>query len=132
MVNEDASLGFNISDCSTVVGHSLVKRVSVRSSVKTLNSFPHVWTVRTGHPVLEKISPAFCFYLVDCLGSSTTRVYPLLVILMDRLTEAISIANFDSHMWSHPRCRSFAGFGFSDVSSCSRDEGVIEARNSKR
>ena len=34
-------------------------------------------------------------------------------------------------MWSHWRFRSLAGFRFSDVNSCGRDEDVIEARNSK-
>ena len=124
MVNEDVSFRFNISDGSTVVGHSFVRRVSVRSTVKTLNNFLF--------SVFCFLTPAFCFGLVDRLGSFMTSVYPLLVILMDRLTEAISIADFGSHMWSHPRFRSFAGFGFFDASSCSRDEDVIEARNSKR
>ena len=112
MVNEDVSLGSNISDCSTVVGHSFVRGVSIKSTVKTLNNFPHVRR------------PTFCFGLVDCLGSFTTSVYPLLAILMDRLTEAISAADFGLHMWSYPRFRSFAGFRFSDVSSSCRDEDV--------
>ena len=45
MVNEDVSLGFGISDRSTVVRHSFVRRVSVRSTVETLDNFPHVGTV---------------------------------------------------------------------------------------
>ena len=120
MVNEDVSLGSNISDGSTVVGHSFVRGVSIKSTVKTLNNFPHVRTVGIGH----RIFPTFCFGLVDCLGSFTTSVYPLLAILMDRLAEAISAADFGSHMWSYPRFRSFAGFRFSDVSSSCRDEDV--------
>ena len=54
MVYEDVSFGFNISDGSTVVGHFFVRRVSIRSTIKTLSDFPHVWTFRIGHCVLEK------------------------------------------------------------------------------
>ena len=117
VVYEDVSYGSNISDGSTVVGHSSARRVSFRNTVKTLTNFPHVRTVEIGHRVLEKVFPTFCFGLVDCLGSFTTSVIPLLAILMDRLTEAISVADFGSHMWSYPRFRSLAGFRFSDVSS---------------
>ena len=116
MVNEDISFGFNISDGSTLVGHSFIRRVSIRSTVKTMNNFPHVWTVRIGHCILE-IFLTFCLGLVDCLGSFTTSIYPLLAILMDHLSEAISVAVFGSHMWSHPRFRSLAGFRFSDMSA---------------
>ena len=126
MVNEDVSLGFNISDGSTVVGHSFVRRVSIRSTIETLDNFPHVRTIRIGHRVLEKIFPTFCYGLIDLLVSFTTTVYPLLVILMDPLMEAISVVDFGSHMWSHPRFRSLAGFRFSNVNS------VIEVINSKR
>ena len=126
MVNEDVSFRFNISDGSTVVGYSFVRTVSIRSTVETLDDFPHVRTVGIGHCILEKIFPTFCFGLIDRLIGFTTSVYPLLVILMDRLMEAISVADFGSHMWSHPRFRSLAGFRFSNVSS------VIEVINSKR
>ena len=132
MVNEDVSFGFNISDDSTAVRHSFVRRVSFRSTVKTLNNFPHVWTVIIGYRVLEKIFLTFFLRLVDRLGSFTTSIYPLLVVLMDRLTKAISIADFCSNMWSNPRFRSFAWFRFSKVSSCGRDGDVTEASNSKR
>ena len=121
-----------ISDGSTVVGQSFVRRVSIRSAVKTLNNFPHVWTVGIGHRVLEKIFPTFCLGLDDRLGSFTTSVYPLLTILMDCLMEAISIADFGLYMWSHRRFRSLAGFRFSNVNSCGRDEDVTETRNLKR
>ena len=132
MVNEDISFGFNISDGSTLVGHSFIRRVSIRSAVKTLNNFPHVWTVRIGHCILEKIFLTFCLGLVDHFGSFTTSIYPLLAILMDDLAEAISVAVFGSHMWSHPRSRSLAEFRFSEMSSCCRDEDVTEAKNLKR
>ena len=132
MVNEDVSFRFNISDGSTVVGHSFIRRVSVRSTLETLDNFPHVRTVRIGHCILEKIFPTFCFGLVDCVVSLTTSVYSLLTILMDRLMEAISVADFGSHMWSHPRFRYLAGFRFSNVSSSCRHQDLIEARNSKR
>ena len=132
MVNEDVSFRFDTSDGSTVVGYSFVGRVSIRNTVKTLNNFSHVWTAGVGHCVLGKIFPTFCLGLVDCLGSFTTSVYPLLAILMDRLTEAICFSDFGSHMWNHPRFRSLHGFSFSDVSSCCRDEDVTEARNLKR
>ena len=132
MVNEDVSFRFNISDGSTVVGHSFVRRVSIRSTIETLDNFPHVRTIGIGHRVLEKIFPTFCFGLVDLLVSFTTSVYSLLVILMDHLMEAISVADFGSHMWSHPRFRSLAGFRFSNMSSSCRDLDAIEARNSKR
>ena len=118
------------------MGHSFVRRVSIRSTVKALNNFPHVrTTVGIGHRILEKVFPTFptfCLGLVDCLVSFTTSVYPLLAILMDCLTEAISVADFGLHMKSHPRFRSLAGFRFSGVSSSYRDEDVIEARNLKR
>ena len=132
MVNEDVSFGLNIIDDSTAVRHSFVRRVSIRSTVKTLSNCPHVWTVTIGHRVSEKIFPTFFLGLDDRLGTFTTSVYPLLVVLMDRLTKAISIADFCSNMWSNPRFRSFAWFRFSNVSSCGRDEDVTEARNSKR
>ena len=114
------------------MGHGFVRRVSIRSTVKTLSNFPHVWTVGIRHRVLEKIFPAFWLGLINCLGSFTTSAYPLLAILMDRLAEAILSADFGSHVWSHPRFRSLAEFWFSDVSSCDRDENFIEARSSKR
>ena len=44
VVNEDVSFRFNISDGWTVVGHSFVRRVSIRSTVETLDNFPHVRT----------------------------------------------------------------------------------------
>ena len=50
-----------------------------------------------------------------------TSVYPLLAILMDRLMEVIMVADLGSHMWSHPRFRSFTGFRFSNVSSSCGD-----------
>ena len=62
---------------------------------------------------MEEIFPALCFDLIDRLVSFTTSVYPLLAILMDRLTEAIAVADLGSHMWSHPRFRYFTGFRFS-------------------
>ena len=98
MLNEYVSFRFDISDGSTVVGHGLVRRVSIRSTVKTLNNFPHVWTVGTRHHVFKKIFPAFLLGLINCLGSFTTSVYPLLAILMDRSAEAISSANIGSHV----------------------------------
>ena len=113
------------------MGYSFVRRVSIRSTVKTLNNFPHVRTVGIRHRVLEKIFPTFCFGPVDRLVSLTTSVYSLLAILMDCLTEAISVADFGLHMWSHSRFRSLTGFRFSKVTSSCRDD-VIEARNSKR
>ena len=97
-----------------------------------MNNFPHISIVEIGHRVLEKIFLTFCLGLVDCLGSFTTSVYPFLVILIDRLKEMISSANFGLLMWSHPRFRSLAAFRFYYVSRCGRDEDVIEARNSKR
>ena len=132
VVNEDVSFRFNISDGSNVVGHSFVRRVSIRSTVETLNNFPHVRTVGIGHRILEKIFPTFSFCLVDRLVSFTTSVCPLLATMMDRLMEAISVADFGSHMWTHSRFRSLTGFRFSNVSSSCRDEDVIEARNLKR
>ena len=132
MVNEDVSFRFNISYGSTVVGHSFVRRVSIRSTVETLNNFPHVRTVGIGHCVLEKIFPIFCFGLVDRLVSFMTSIYPLLAILMDHLTEAILVADFGSHMWSHPRFGSLTGFRFPKLSSSCRDEDAIEVRNSER
>ena len=132
MIYEGVSFGFNISDGSTIVGHSFVKGVSIMSTIKTLNNFPHVWTIRIGHCILEKIFATFCLGLVDSLGSFTTCINPLLVILMDRSSEPILGADFGSHVWSHPRFRFLAGFRFSNVSSCGRDEDVIEACNSKR
>ena len=103
MVNEDVSFGLSISDGSTVVGHGFVRRIGIRSTVKTLNKFPHVWTVGIEHHVLEKIFPTLCLGLVDRLVSYATSVYPILAILMNRLTEAILNADFGSDMWSHPR-----------------------------
>ena len=132
VVNEDVSFRFNISDDSTVVGHSIIRRVSIRSTVETLNNFPHVRAAGIGHNVLEKIFPTFAFGLADCLISFTTRVYRLLAILMDRLTEVILVADFGSHMWIHPRFRSHTGFRFSYVSSSCKEEDVIEGINSKR
>ena len=111
---------------------ALLRRVSIRSTAKTLNNFPHVWIVGIGHYVLEKIFLTFCLGLVDRLGSFTTSVYPFLVILMDGSTEAILSENFGFYLWSHPKFRSLAGFKFYYVSRCGRDEDVIEARNSKR
>ena len=103
MVNENVSFRFNINDDSTVVGDSFVRRIIIRSTVETLNNFPHVWTVRIGHRVLEKIFPTLCPGLVDRLVSFTTSVYPLLAILMNRLTETISNTEFGSNKWSYPR-----------------------------
>ena len=108
MVNKDVSFAFNISDGSTVVGHSFVRRISIRSTVETLritveNNFLHVWTVRIGQCILDKIFPTLCLGLVDCLVSFTTSVYPLQAILMDRLTEANLNTDFGSNMWNHPR-----------------------------
>ena len=102
MVNEDVSFGFSISDGSTFVGHSFVRRISIRSTVKTLNNFARVWTVGIGHRVLEKIFSTLCLGLVDRLVSFTTSVYLLLAILMDHLTEVISNTDFGADMWSHP------------------------------
>ena len=95
VVNEDISFWFNIIqyDGSTVAVHSFVRRVSIRSTVETLNNFPHVWTVGIGHRVLEKIFPTFCLGHIDCLGSFTTSIYSLFSIFMDRSTEAISRAD---------------------------------------
>ena len=132
VVNEDVGFRFNISDGSAVVGHTFIRRVGIRSTIETLNNFPHVRTVGIGHRVSEKIFPTFCFGLVDCLSSFTTSVYPLLAILMDRLTEAISLADFGLHMWSHQRFGSLTGFRFFNVSSSCRNKDVIEARKSKR
>ena len=89
MIYEDVSFGVNISDGAMVVGHCFVWRVSIRSTVKTLNDFPCIWTVRVGHCVLENIFPTFCLSLVDSLGSFSTSVNPLLAILMDRSTKVI-------------------------------------------
>ena len=114
MVNEAFSFGFNISDGLTIVRHSFVRRVSIRSTVKTLNNFPHVWTVGIEHHDLEKIFPTFSLGLTDYLASFMTSVYPLLAILMDCLTEAILIADFGSHRGNHSRFRSLAGLRFSD------------------
>ena len=61
------------------------------------------------------------FSLIDRLISFTTSVYPLLAILMDCLMEAIAVADLGSHMWSHPRFRSFIGFRFPNVGSSSGD-----------
>ena len=36
MINEDVSFRFDISDRSTVVRHSFVRRVSIRSTVETV------------------------------------------------------------------------------------------------
>ena len=83
MVYEDVSFGFNISDGSTVVGHCFVRRVSIRSTIKTLSDFPHVWTFRIEHCVLEKTFLTSCLGLLDSLGSFTTSVNPLLAILME-------------------------------------------------
>ena len=98
IVHEDISFGLNISDGSTVVGHSFIRRVSIRSTTKTLNDFPHVWIIGIGHCVLEKIFPTFCLGLVDSLGSFMTSASPLMAILMDRSTEAILSVDFSSHM----------------------------------
>ena len=118
MVYEEVGFGFNISDGSTLVGLCFFGIISIRSTVQTLNDSPSVWTVRIGHCVLENIFSTFCLGLVDRLGSFTTTVNPLLVILMYCLTEAISSEDFGSPVWSHPRFRFLAGFRFSNV-SCS-------------
>ena len=81
---------------------------------------------------MEKVFPTFCFCLVDHLGRFATGVFPLLAILMDRLSEAISVADFRSYMRIHPRFRFLAGFGFTDVSSSCRDKDFIEARDPER
>ena len=97
IVYEEISFGLNISDGSTVVGHSFIRRVSIRSTAKTLNDFPHAWIIGIGHCVLE-IFPTFCLGLVDSLGSFMTSASPLMVILMDRSTEAILGVDFGLHM----------------------------------
>ena len=121
VVSEGVSFGFNISDGSTVVGHSFTRRVCIWCTVKTLDNFPHVRTIWIGHRVLEKGFPTLCFCLVDRLVSLATGVYPLLAILMDRLMDAISVADFSWHMWIDPRFWFLAGFRFTDGSSSCRD-----------
>ena len=98
IVYEEINFGLNISDGSTVVGHSFIRRVSIRSTAKTLNDFPHVWIIGIGHYVFEEIFPTFCLGLVDSLGSFMTSASPLMAILMDRSTEAILSVDFGSHM----------------------------------
>ena len=70
---------------------------------------------------MEETFSALCFGLVDRLVSFTTSAYPLLAILMARLTEAISVADFGSHTSTHPRFRSLTEFRFSNGSSSCRD-----------
>ena len=116
MVYEEVGFGFDISDGSTLVGLCFFGIISIRSTVQTLNDSPYVWTVRIGHCVLENIFSTFYLGLVDRLGSFTTTVNPILVILMYCSTDAISSEDFGSAVWSHPRFRFLAGFRFSNVS----------------
>ena len=132
MVYEDVGFRLDISDGLTVMGYCFVRRVCIRSTVQTLNYFPHVRAVWVGHCVLKKIFPAFCLDLVDSFGGFTTSIYPLLSILMRCSMEAIQSADFGTDLRIHPRFRLLAGFRFSNVSCCSWDENIIEVRDSNR
>ena len=44
VVNEYVSFRFNTSDRFAIVGHSFVMRVSIRTTIASLDNFPHVRT----------------------------------------------------------------------------------------
>ena len=54
---------------------------------------------------------------------------PLLLVLMDCLTEAVSSTNFGLHVWSHSRFKFLPRFCFPDLYCCSRVQNVIETRH---
>ena len=132
VVYKDVGFGFDISDGSTVVQHCFVWRVGIRSTVQTLDDFPHIWAVWIRHYVLKEIFPTFYFGLIDSLGGFMASIHQLLSILMYCPTEVISSMDFGSHMWNHPRFRFLTRFSFSDVCCCSWDENVIEMRYTNR
>ena len=115
MVNEDVNFRFNVNDGLTIVGHSFVRRVSIRSTVEKVEIFHTL-----GRSKLD-ITSWRIFLQLNVLAS-----------LIASLALRQAVADFGSPMWSHPRFRSLTGFRFSNVSSSCRDEDVIEARNSKR
>ena len=115
MVYEYFGFGFDVSDGSTVVGHCFIWRVGIRSTVQTLDNFPHIWATRIRHCVLKEIFPTFCLCFVDSLGDFKAIINPLLSVLMGCPTKAISSMDFGSHVWSHPIFRFLARFCFPDV-----------------
>ena len=110
IVHEDISFGLNISDGSTVVGHSFIRRVSIRSTAKTLNDFPHVWIIGIGHCVLEKIFPTFCLGLVDSLGSFIDKCKSTHGDFDGSFNGGNFECGFRLAHESHPRFRFLAGF----------------------
>ena len=45
VVYENGDFGFDAVDGLTVVGHCFVWRADIRSTVQTLDGFPHIWAV---------------------------------------------------------------------------------------
>ena len=132
VICEYVHFGFDVSDGLTVVGHWGVWRVGIRGTVQNLDDFPHIWAAWIWHCILKEIFATFCLGLVYSLCGFKASINPLLSVLMDCSTEAISIMDFSSHMWSHSRFTFLDRFCFPIVDCCSRDDNIIETRNTGR
>ena len=131
-INEYVSFEIDVCEGSTVVGHCFVTRVGIKSTVQTLDEFPHIWAIWILHCVLKKIFPIFYLGLIYGFGGFMANINPLLSILIYCPTNVISSTYLWSQVWSHPRFRFLARFCFSGVRYCSWDENIIETRYTKR
>ena len=124
-MNTYIGFGFDVSDGSAIVGHCFVWIVGIRSTVQTLDDFPHIWAIWIRHRVLKET------FLTYCLGIFTASIDPFPSVLMDCSTETILSTDFGLHMWSHPSFRILTRFCFLNLYCCSRDENFIETRYTK-
>ena len=59
-MNTHIGFGFDVSDGSTIVGHCFVWIAGIRSTVQTLDDFPHIWAIWIRHSVLKETFLTYC------------------------------------------------------------------------